>query len=338
MLSPLTIDTHFIRAPLRRAVERGLDSQALLRELGISDDVFEQKNTLVHVDQYVALVKKVWAFTDDEHSGLSGTPCKPGQFALMVRYAMQYDTLGKIAYECCRFYNTTRYDIALTVVQEDQRTGFVVTVSDPEYDPDHYLLEFLMVGMHRFFSWLIGLSIPLLETQFAYSEPEHVKAYATLFPGKRSFNCEHNAFYFATEHLKRPKIRSWTETRDFLRDAPATLMVAPNSDNSYTARIKTILLQVLGKETSIPDFDNVARQLNVSSQTLRRKLRSEQSSYQQIKDQMRRDIAIDKLVREDISISDIALRLGFVESSSFTRAFKQWTGVSPAEYRSRREH
>lgn len=338
MLSPLTIDTHFIRAPLRRAVECGLDSHALLNELGISDDVFDKKNTLVHVDQYVSLVRKVWDFTQDEFSGLSGSPCKLGQFALMIRYVMQYDSLGKIAQECCRFYNTTRFDSTMHLIQTERNVAIAINLNEPSYDPEHYLQEFLMVSMHRFFCWLSGHSIPLLESHFSYEQPEHSKAYADLFPGTRYFNSKQNAFFFAPEHLKRNKIRNWQETREFLHHAPATLMVAPNSDTSYTARIKTILLQILGRETSIPDFDTVAKQLNVSSQTLRRKLRNEQTSYQQIKDQMRRDIAIDKLVRENMSITDIALRLGFVESSSFTRAFKQWTGVSPAEYRSRRDN
>lgn len=110
-------------------------------------------------------------------------------------------------------------------------------------------------------------------------------------------------------------------------------MIMPSGDSSYSARIKSILLDTLGKHSTVPDFDRVAEQLSISSQTLRRKLKSESTSYQQIKDTMRRDIAIDKLVRERSSITEIGLQLGFVESSSFTRAFKQWTGVSPAEYR-----
>ncbi|MEC8428056.1 MAG: AraC family transcriptional regulator, partial [Pseudomonadota bacterium] len=56
-----------------------------------------------------------------------------------------------------------------------------------------------------------------------------------------------------------------------------------------------------------------------------------------IKDSLRRDIAIDKLVNENLSIAEIGQILGFVEPASFTRAFKQWTGVSPAEYRAAKE-
>lgn len=333
MHSPLTIDTHFIRAPLRYASCKGLDTADLLKKVNISNDVFQQRNTRVHVNQYVDLIQAVWAAMDDEYSGLSGSACKPGHFALMVRYVIQFDTLGAMVRECCRFYNTTRSDISFHLHQTGDDQCFEIKLNAPQFDPDHFLQEFMLVTMHRFMCWVTGISIHLKETQFSYDEPVHVKAYKDLFPGQRRFNTSRCAFVFGTSQLKLPKIRDWGEIREFLKDAPAGLMVAPNSDNSFGARIKIILLKTLGQNNPAPDFDRIAEHLNVSSQTLRRKLRNENTSYQQIKDMMRCDIAIDKLVREDMSIAEIAQRLGFIESSSFTRAFKQWTGLSPAQYR-----
>jgi AraC-like DNA-binding protein len=61
-------------------------------------------------------------------------------------------------------------------------------------------------------------------------------------------------------------------------------------------------------------------------------LRDEGSSYQQIKDDIRRDTAIHLLARGDTVIEDIAMQVGFSEATSFFRAFKRWTGVTPRAY------
>jgi AraC-like DNA-binding protein len=83
----------------------------------------------------------------------------------------------------------------------------------------------------------------------------------------------------------------------------------------------------------LPDFEVLARELHTASATLRRRLHEEGESYQSIKDQLRRDLAITYLSHSDRSVMDIALELGFAEPSAFHRAFKKWTGASPGHYR-----
>jgi AraC-like DNA-binding protein len=72
----------------------------------------------------------------------------------------------------------------------------------------------------------------------------------------------------------------------------------------------------------------------VTPQTLRRRLREEGRGFQQIKDELRRDAAIEYLLQTRVPLLEIANRVGFSEASTFHRAFKHWTGVAPGEYRS----
>ena len=78
----------------------------------------------------------------------------------------------------------------------------------------------------------------------------------------------------------------------------------------------------------------------MSVRTLSRALAAAGTSYRQVLDGLRRELALRHLARNTISISEIAFLLGFVELSSFDRAFKRWTGVTPADFRkqSRRWH
>lgn len=75
----------------------------------------------------------------------------------------------------------------------------------------------------------------------------------------------------------------------------------------------------------------------MSPGTLRRRLKSEHTSFQAMKEAIRRDVAIELLSDRRKSVSDVALALGYTESSTFSRAFKGWTGLSPAAYRSQDE-
>jgi AraC-like DNA-binding protein len=329
----LTIDSHFVRAALRQSQTLGIDSENLLKELGISEDIFKQRKTRVHVDQFVGLVRQIWELSGDEAFGLTGQKCKRGHFEMMARYVHQFETLDVLIQEVCRFYNATRDDFSFKIDIDDNRVGFLVELAQPQLDPDHFLTAFLLCILHRFFCWITDQRIPLLETVFSFPAPEHVKSYQEFFPGVCRFDGPCSGFFFNKMYLELRNAKSWRETKSFLAESPAGLIGIPGSDDSATASVKGIILSEQKKGTGMPDFAFVASKLCLTQQTLRRKLLKEGTSYQQIKDVIRCDIAIDKLVSGELSVSEIGFQLGFVEASSFTRAFKHWTGVSPAEYR-----
>jgi AraC-like DNA-binding protein len=82
--------------------------------------------------------------------------------------------------------------------------------------------------------------------------------------------------------------------------------------------------------------ERFAREIGMSSRTMRRKLTEQGSSFQQVLDECRmRQAVFEFRVRPDLSIAQIALRLGYAEHSNFTRAFHRWSGVSPQAYRTR---
>ena len=82
------------------------------------------------------------------------------------------------------------------------------------------------------------------------------------------------------------------------------------------------------------DQERIAREIGMSSRTMRRKLADEGSSYQQVLDECRmRQAAFEFRTRPELSIAQIALRLGYAEHSNFTRAFHRWAGISPQGYR-----
>ena len=81
--------------------------------------------------------------------------------------------------------------------------------------------------------------------------------------------------------------------------------------------------------------EEMAQQLNMSRRTLQRKLAEAETTYQQLVDATRRDLALRYIENPGQSITDITFMLGFSQQSAFTRAFRRWTGYAPTEYRVR---
>jgi AraC-like DNA-binding protein len=83
----------------------------------------------------------------------------------------------------------------------------------------------------------------------------------------------------------------------------------------------------------MPELTDVAAQLELHPQTLRRRLAAEGSTFKQLKSDIRRDTALHFLGKRSLSVEEVAHRAGFSEASAFIRAFKGWTGLTPYAYR-----
>ena len=79
--------------------------------------------------------------------------------------------------------------------------------------------------------------------------------------------------------------------------------------------------------------DSIAKRLNVSPRTMQRRLDEHGVTFADLLDEVRAELAKNKLIGSDLSLAEIGFLLGFSEQSSFTRAFKRWTGKTPLEYR-----
>ena len=142
----------------------------------------------------------------------------------------------------------------------------------------------------------------------------------------------HVGLSFEAHWLHLPVVQNPQSLREFLAGSPANLIVKYRDTSSVTDRIRRLLRKALGEE--LPSLEEVGDALAVTPQTLRRRLRDEGRGFQQIKDELRRDASIEYLVQTRLPLLEIANRVGFSEASTFHRAFKNWTGVAPGEYRS----
>jgi AraC-like DNA-binding protein len=240
--------------------------------------------------------------------------------------------LGELLDKAIIFYNLVSNDIPMKLSRSQGNAVLSFQMTQPHLDPEHFMAEFWLVIWHRFPSWYIGQPIRLQETHFTFSSPQHRDELQIMFPSQLHFNRSANRLIFDAQYLDKPLVRSDQELETYVQNAPADVMTIPGSDSTLEAKIERIIGQRHPDRLVFAPIHQLAEELGISSQTLHRRLKESATSYQKIKDNLRREVAIQKLVNERLSVEQVADIVGFTESRSFTRAFKHWTGLTPREY------
>jgi AraC-like DNA-binding protein len=329
---PGTVAICFVTSALRAVIERRLDADALLKQVGLSPALLQSPQSRVSAQHYGALWRLVALTLDDEFFGQDSRRMKAGSFAMMCHAVLACKTLAQALDRSLRFYSLVLDDISGSLVRRGAEATLLL--SDRSAAPQReFAHEVLLILLHGVSCWLVGRRIPIQRAQFAYPEPAYSAEYRIMYSTNLEFRAPHTAIAFEASYLDLPIVQNERTVKEFLRIAPENILVKYKNGSSLGARIRRRLRQSLPGD--LPEFEAVAGEMSLTPATLRRRLREDGTSFQAIKDQLRRDIAISHLSHSKRSTMDIGLELGFSERSAFHRAFKKWTGASPGEFRRR---
>ena len=195
-----------------------------------------------------------------------------------------------------------------------------------------FCLVTLLRNVHGFSSWFIDSRIALREVGFPFAAPPHQGVYPLMFPGPVYFNAPRAGFSFDAQYLALPLKRDERSLRTMLQRALPLIVLPYRRDRLLAQRVRELLRTQAG---AMGTAETLARALHVSTRTLHRQLHEEGVSLQRLKDEVRRDQAMDQLRRSARPVKQVAQAVGFGNEKSFARAFRQWTGLSPSEFRRR---
>ncbi|SHF85604.1 AraC-type DNA-binding protein [Microbulbifer donghaiensis] len=323
--------TAVVRAQLAGAEAAGVDCHQLLRDSGIDPALLDEPDSRISREQMASLLRREWDLLHDEAGGYLTRPWKPGTFAMMCHACISCPNLRRALLRSGRFVSMVSDDIHIKLVEDGEEARLLFHHSNDKGLPNQMFVESLALIWLRLFSWLIDRTILLERVHLAFPPPDYNEDYSDMFPCRHYFYQRETCLVFSTRYLQMPLVRDEQQLADFLARAPECLLTQYKSDHSHTGRIRRMLQQQNAIENL--SLDDVAARLYTSPQTLRRRLKEEGNSWQDIKDSVRRDMAVYQLKQQETAVAEIAERLGFSEPSAFNRAFKKWTGLAPGAYR-----
>lgn len=166
---------------------------------------------------------------------------------------------------------------------------------------------------------------------FRHSPPPDVAAYERFFGCPVDFGAPAHRMQMPLKHLRQPTIAGQPRAATRLQDFLESELRALGSD--FTVAVAEQIRAAL-EQHERPTPASIARRLAIGQRTLQRRLCEEGSSFSKIFEREQRDLAL-ALLRHGSRMVDVAYAVGFVDATSFSKAFRRWTGESPTAYRAR---
>ncbi len=320
----------FIRSIVLAYERYGKDPHNALEAAQIVPPLLHRSDARVTAHQLEILSAFAMRELDDEALGWFSRRLPWGTNGMLCRASLPSANLRVALARWCRHYGLLIDDIRLELKTEAN----IARVTIQEQRDLGAQREFCLVSTLRnilgYACWLVDSHLPLKEITFPYSTPRHLAAYELIFRGPVKFEELHAGFSLDAAYLDLPVRRDDRDLRQMLIRPLPLVVLQYRRDRLLSRRIRELLL-TRGHE--FHDANALAYALNLSTRSLYRHLADEGSSLQSLKDDVRREIAIKQLTRTSKSLKQVAAAAGFRSEASFNRAFRQWTGESPGEFR-----
>ena len=302
----------------------------VLQAAGIDPQLLGKPYARVTSHAYSRLWLDLARRMDDEFFGMDARRLKSGSFAFMSRCAIHEQTLEPALTGILRFLCLQFDDF------QPPRGGLAEIVLDEA--PGRYgrALSYFTLWMitHGLACWLVGRRIPILAIDLRCPQPDYIEDYRVMFSDNLRFSRPLSRLLFNADCLARQSAATSGSC------GASRLARRPTSWSAIAIR----RAWRRGSRPAQPAAGTLAgrgrarRAFLHGASTLRRKLSLEGQSYQALKDQVRRDLAIARLDAGAANFAELALELGFADGSAFHKAFK-WTGSTPGSTgrRSRRK-
>ncbi|WP_370870939.1 AraC family transcriptional regulator [Hydrogenophaga sp.] len=326
----------FVDAIAAAYAQQGKSPAHALAQAQIAPALLSRADSRITATQMEAVSDAAMRELNDEALGWFARPLPWGSYGLLARASLSAPTLGVALKRWCRHHALLADDITLAVTT----AGPVASIAITEHRtagpiaPGGALREFCLVSMlrniHGLACWFIDSRLPLLGAQFPFAAPAHAEAYRVLFDGPTDFGTGPAAIRFDARYLALPLRRDEAAMNQMLQRALPLTVRAYRRDRLLVPRVRQVLMN---QPLDAHNANDLAARLSLSARTLHRQLKEEGASLQTLKDEVRKQLAMTLLQRTQRPIKQVAQATGFQNEKSFMRAFKAWTGLTPAECR-----
>lgn len=322
---------------LRRLLEAyGLNAVGIARDAGVDLAAVPAPGERIEVDKVDAMLRVAIPLIHDPAFGLHAARCwHPSELGVLGHAWLSSSTL-RTGLERVMRYSRLVGERGATEI-EDTRQGLKVRFGANRGNPAAVpvaavFVDIAMAILLDLCRANAGATLQPVSATLRRRKPDSADAYGSFFGCRVQFAAEENTFVLSARDADRP-LPSANRQLAAVFDRMLAEEVARLDKSDVVSRCRAAVLEHLSSGEGTEQ--DAAKLLHMSSRTLQRKLAEANTTYLQLVDDTRKDLALRYIEDPRRSATDITFSLGFSQPSAFTRAFKRWTGLSPSEYRTR---
>lgn len=332
--APPTIAATSTLAMVRTAAARGFETADLLDEAGLTVEYLEDPDARLPGPTVLGLWNALRDRTGDPALQLAAPTTLPfGAYRIFDFLIGASATVGDGLDHFARFFRLIADGVTLTIVDDDRERCLVCARADGGAVPAVYV-DYIFAALVTRIRMRIHPTLNVLRVELRQSEPATAARYPETFRAPVQFGAEADRLYITAEEWRAP-IESADAVLAQVLEEHARILAErlPQAPAGFKAQVHKTIVSAPSEGGSV---ESVARALNVSVRTLQRKLVETGTTFREVSDMVRGQLAEGYLTDPAVSIAEVAFLLGFSEQSSFNRAFRRWTGESPGRWRRRR--
>ena len=314
----------------RKLEELGLSRAAVLRQAGLPMGLFNVDKILVSTEEFFALHRGIAKASNDPGLGLKlGTEERVERYDPVKIAAISARSFRDAVERLSRYKQLTCPEKIRVVERGNESAVQFVWLLAHENEPP------LLVGVC--FAWIVamahrGIGRHLSPKRMEFQRtPAHREMYEAHFLCPVKFKSSQNALIFSKTDMELPFV---THNADLLATVAPQLeaeLTQQLTQKTFSEQAKGILKQLLAGQR--PGIQYLARELHVSTRTLQRRLTEQGITFQRLLEEARRELAHHYLLHSSRELNETAYLLGYEDANSFFRAFHQWEGTSPGQWR-----
>lgn len=334
-MAELTVGAGLARGLMKFAVAKGADAAALSARSGIAPADVEDQDHRVPMPNYIALMRAAKELSGDpaialhygeevDLSEVSIAGLIMNASADMREAFTQMNRFGRLAVEVETEAGESRFKHVL----EEGELWLVDTRANPNafYELTEVTFARQICGLRRF------LPRPFaLEVHVTHPAPDYAAEYTRVFGCPVTFESRWNAMRTDASLQSHKVALQPRYVFGVLSERAEALLKELEQSKSTRGRVELQLMPVL--HTGDIGMDAVAAKMGVSRQTLFRRLKAEETTFEKVLDELRHRLALHYLSGKKASVNETGYLVGFSDPAAFSRAFKRWTGKSPREMR-----